>query len=242
MRYCQSASIDHGGESHLRPGDVCIVDYSQPIEVRRSRHAAIGLIMPRSRVREAMGGDVAALAGARLPARGMTAVLRHHLLTILNEAAFMSSSERELAVNAAADMALAILQAGRFGAADSEQYSDGFYGAARRVIDLQCANADLTPDRVALALGCSRASLYRVFARHGESVAATIWSARTARAWRMLVSPESMGLLISDIALHCGFTELPTFTRMFKRRFGMTPSDARAAAAGSPPGAVPSGR
>jgi AraC-like DNA-binding protein len=157
----------------------------------------------------------------------MTAVLRHHLLTTLNEASFMQPSERVLAVNAAADMALAILQAGRFGMADGEQFGEGFYRAAHRLIDRLCANADLTPERVAITLGCSRASLYRVFARHGETVAATIWSARIERAQRMLVSAEGVGLLVSDIALHCGFRELPTFTRMFKRRFGMTPSEAR---------------
>lgn len=229
MRHCRIASIDHAGEHRLRPGDVCVVDYAQPIEVRRSRHAAIGLIMPRSRAREAMGGDVAALAGSRLAARGMTAVLRHHLLTTLNEASFMSSPERALAVDAAVDMALAILQAGRLGTADSEQFSEGFYCAAHRLIDRLCTNADLTPERVALALGCSRASLYRVFARHGESVAATIWSARLERARRLLVSPEGARLLVADIAQHCGFREIPTFTRMFRRRFGMTPSEARAA-------------
>lgn len=43
MRHCQAAAIDHGGEHRLRPGDICMVDYAQPIEVRRSRHAAIGL-------------------------------------------------------------------------------------------------------------------------------------------------------------------------------------------------------
>jgi AraC-like DNA-binding protein len=32
---------------------------------------------------------------------------------------------------------------------------------------------------------------------------------------------------ISDVAMLCGFTDIPTFTRMFRRRFGMTPSDAR---------------
>jgi AraC-like DNA-binding protein len=34
-------------------------------------------------------------------------------------------------------------------------------------------------------------------------------------------------LLISDIAMRCGFRELPTFTRMFERRYGMTPSEVR---------------
>lgn len=230
-RHCQAASIDHRGEHRLRSGDMCVVDYAQSITVRRTRHAAIGLILPRSRVREAVGDDVAVLAGRKLVARGMTAVLRHHLLTTLDEAPYMSPSERVLAVAAAADMALAIFQAGRFRTADVEHFGDGFYQAARCLIDYQCTNADLTPDRVAMALGCSRASLYRLFARRGESVAATIWSTRIERAGRMLASAEGIGLLVSDIALQCGFRELPTFTRMFKRRFGMTPSDARERAA-----------
>jgi len=43
----------------------------------------------------------------------------------------------------------------------------------------------------------------------------------------MLISPEGIGLLISEIAALSGFREMPNFTRMFKRRYGMTPSDAR---------------
>ena len=50
---------------------------------------------------------------------------------------------------------------------------------------------------------------------------------------RMLVSAEGLGLLVSDIAQHCGFRELPTFTRMFKRRYGMTPREARATSGGA---------
>jgi AraC-like DNA-binding protein len=227
MRHCQAAAIDHRGERRLRSGDVCVIDYAQPIAVRRSQHAAVGLILSRSRVCEAVDGDIANLAGSKLPARGLTGVLRYHVLTTLNEAPYMSPSERGLAATAAADMALAILQAACLGAADVEQFEDGFYLAARRLIDHQCTNADLTPERVAATLGCSRASLYRVFARRGESVAATIWSTRVGRAWRLLTSVEGDGLLVSEVATDCGFRELPTFTRMFKRRYGMTPSEAR---------------
>jgi AraC-like DNA-binding protein len=43
----------------------------------------------------------------------------------------------------------------------------------------------------------------------------------------MLTSPERIGLLVSDVAALSGFREMPTFTRMFKRRYRMTPSDAR---------------
>ena len=78
----------------------------------------------------------------------------------------MTPQERVVATNAAAEMALAILQASRFGAADPEQFGEGLYRAARAMIDRACVDPNLSPDRIALAIGCSRATLYRLFARH----------------------------------------------------------------------------
>ena len=57
-----------------------------------------------------------------------------------------------------------------------------------------------------------------------------IWTARLERARRLLISPEGVGLMISDVGWRCGFQELATFSRMFRRRFGLSPSDARALA------------
>ena len=233
MQECESAMIDHNGEHRLRPGDLRIVDYSRPIQIRRSRHSASAVILPRQRVREVLGDDLSALVGRHLPARGMAAVLRSHMRATIDEAPRLSPAERHAATTAAGDMALAMLQSMRLGIVDGEQFGDGFYQAARRVIAQRCADPDLAPDRVAAILGCSRASLYRVFARHDESVAAAIWSTRIERAWRLLTSIEGAGMMISEIAIDCGFREVPTFTRMFRRRYGMTPREARAAAGGA---------
>jgi AraC-like DNA-binding protein len=43
----------------------------------------------------------------------------------------------------------------------------------------------------------------------------------------MLRSADSIAVPIGDIAMLNGFTDLPTFGRMFKRRYGMTPGEAR---------------
>ena len=132
-----------------------------------------------------------------------------------------------IATNAVAEMALAILQAGRFGAADAEQFSEGLYCAARSVIDRNCADPGLSPERIALAVGCSRATLYRLFARRDEAVAEVMWQARLERARCMLRSTEGIAVPISDVAVLSGFTDIPTFNRMFKRRYGMSPREVR---------------
>jgi AraC-like DNA-binding protein len=85
----------------------------------------------------------------------------------------------------------------------------------------------LTPDLAAVSLGCSRASLYRAFVRHGESVAAVIWATRLEQARRMLASSTHLGLNVSEIAFRSGFVDQSTFNRMFKRRYGTTPREAR---------------
>lgn len=76
--------------------------------------------------------------------------------------------------------------------------------------------------------GCSRATLYRVLARHNERVAAEIWEARLAHARRLLRHTASRGLSTSEVAYRSGFADASTFTRMFKRRHGVTPIEARA--------------
>ena len=222
-----ASNFTHNGEHRLRTGDLCLVDYARPFRTVLSRHRASGVVLSRRRVREVLGDDLAGLAGRRVPARGLAAVLRAHMTTTLDEAPHMTPEERVIATNAAAEMVLAILQAGRFGAADPDQFGEGLYQAARAVIDRACPDPDLSPERIALAVGCSRATLYRLFARRDQSVAAAVWRARLERARRMLCSAESTALAISDVAMLSGFTDVPTFTRMFKRRYGKTPREAR---------------
>jgi AraC-like DNA-binding protein len=227
MMSCGTASLDHAGERRVRPGDLCVMDYSRPIRVVRSRHRAVGVILSRRRVREVVGDALATLVGRRLPARGIGALLQSHMRLTLDEAPHMSAAQRIVAVAVAVDMALAAIAAECAAGVDVERHGDAFYHAARALIDRDCANADLTPELVAVALGCSRASLYRVFLRHGESVAATIWATRLDHARRMLAASTHLDLLVSEIAYRCGFVDQSTFNRMFKRRYGLTPSETR---------------
>jgi AraC-like DNA-binding protein len=227
MRRSRNTWMDHGGTHRVKPGDLYLVDYAKPSEVRRGAHCTVGLTMSRRLARDVLGDDIAPRAGMKFQASGLARVLCHHLQATFDEAGRTAVAERTAAAKAAKDMALALLQATHEGMADPERFAHGFHRAGLILIDRECHDPDLTPERIASALGCSRASLYRAFAKHGESVSAAIWQARLERARSTLNSSQGIGLLVSEVAALSGFREMPNFTRMFKRRYGMTPSDAR---------------
>lgn len=146
----------------------------------------------------------------------------------------MGTGERAVAIKACADMALALLQASQ-GAGlepDAGRFDDSLHHAAWGLIRRHCGDREFDAERLAVLLECSRASLYRLFARHGEGVASAIWTARLEAAWQQVTVHDGAGLAarasLSDIALRCGFSDPSTFQRMFKRRFGMSPREARA--------------
>lgn len=227
MRLCATCAISQGGDRVLRSGELCFIDYGQPLSMIRSRHIANGIIVSRARVREAVGSDVSSLVGKPIPKAGLASVLSRHLVTTFDEAGKMSASERAAATDAAVEMMLALLRTRLGRTVDEDGFPAGFYQAARIAIERHCTDPDLTPGRVAAIVGCSRASLYRAFANHEETVAHAIWIARLERALQLLTSCRNGEPPVSDIAWRCGFRQPASFTRMFRRHYGFSPSDAR---------------
>ena len=167
----------------------------------------------------------------------MSALLRSHMQATLEQAAHLSPWERALAMDIAAALAGAAIPSALARPLDDvDRYPRGLRQAALSLIERSCTDPELTPLRITIALGCSRAALYRAFAATGESPAAVIWAVRLARAQAMLSSAAHAGLSIGEIAFRCGFTDHPTFNRMFKRRYAMTPRDARWSTQRAPPG------
>jgi AraC-like DNA-binding protein len=102
------------------------------------------------------------------------------------------------------------------------------YTAACCRLKQHLADAQLTVDIVAAELGCSRAQLYRLFAARGQTVAGHLRELRLQHAAALLRTRPAAA--VGLIAAHCGYGEPIAFDRAFRRRFGMTPSDWRAAA------------
>jgi AraC-like DNA-binding protein len=91
---------------------------------------------------------------------------------------------------------------------------------------------DFDLDNVAGTLGLSRRYVQRLLEETGKSFTEHLVERRLERSFAMLTDRRCLHLAIIDIAFAAGFGDVSHFNRVFRRRFGETPSGVRAAAIG----------
>lgn len=67
----------------------------------------------------------------------------------------------------------------------------------------------------------------KLFTAAGEKFTTYVLDIRLENVSRMLIDPEARSHSISAVALKCGFNDVSYFNRVFRKRYGCTPSDWR---------------
>lgn len=98
----------------------------------------------------------------------------------------------------------------------------------RQAIRRNLRSPTLTPKRLCRLVGMSRSQLYRLFEPAG-GVARYIQAERLREAHRVLADPGNRRD-IHKVAEDLGFFDASAFSRIFRREYGCTPSEVRAAA------------
>jgi AraC-like DNA-binding protein len=100
-------------------------------------------------------------------------------------------------------------------------------GLAVRHITEGFDEPDLTVAAVARRLHISPRYLQRLLETTGTSFTARVNELRLQRAFTLLTEAHGGGRRISDVALQVGFSDISHFNRLFRARFGDTPSGVR---------------
>jgi AraC-like DNA-binding protein len=98
---------------------------------------------------------------------------------------------------------------------------------ANKLIAARLADRDLTPEKLCQELSISRSRLYRIFEPAG-GVSHYIRRQRLLRT-RDVLGDSTDGRAISSIAEEWGFVDPSTYSRTFRREFGISPKEAREA-------------
>jgi AraC-like DNA-binding protein len=101
--------------------------------------------------------------------------------------------------------------------------------AIRSDIARNLGQRDLSIGSIAARHRISERYVRSLLESEGTSFSELVLAQRLARAHRMLCNPLLAERTISQIAFECGFGDLSYFNRTFRRRYGATPSDVRAA-------------
>lgn len=96
--------------------------------------------------------------------------------------------------------------------AEAESYALGHLG-----------DFDLTPARIAEAVGISERYLHALFHKDGRAVCRWVKQARLDRARTLLADPDSRDLTITEIGGAVGFKDAAHFSRAFTGAYGLAP-------------------
>lgn len=101
------------------------------------------------------------------------------------------------------------------------------------VVERRLADPDLTPGEVAKELSISLSYLAKLCAEHGTSFGRLLQARRLDRAHALLGRCEP-SWTVTQVATACGFHDSAYFSRAFRARFGVTPTERRATPTAAP--------
>jgi AraC-like DNA-binding protein len=210
----------------VQAGDMLIIDLDQPHAMVTTDFSNLTLVLPRE-LNPELTRTLSILHARRLPRQSpMIGLLASHLEAMWNSVGNLTVQDAGTVMKGTVGLMACWLADRRIEDDDlSAEVSSGLGKAIMRHIDGALDQA-LTPESLAATFRVSRSQLYRIFKPHG-GVSHYIWERRMTKSMRMLANPMFADLNVSAIAFSCGFSSEPHFSRSFKERFGVSPSQFR---------------
>lgn len=226
--------MQNGHDETCQPGDLIFCDLARPLDLATThRHAEARVYIERP-VFQARVGRINALAGLVLR-RGdpLVDMFVGYLTAYTQSAPRLCDADAEVALDGLLHL-LAGLVRNVVGDNKPDQGARlppaAIQALALAFIEARLDKPGLGVAQIVSELGISRTRLYAAFADAG-GVHTAIRDARLKRVRGRLASLADAHRSIEEIARGCGFTDYPSFSRAFRVHFGVSPRDARDAAA-----------
>jgi AraC-like DNA-binding protein len=218
---------------NLKPGEAIVLTASEPVFLKVPTYGEyINVRAPRRRLSPLISGLDAAY-GRPIPADNPALRLLTHYIGIIEETESLAAPDlRRQAVTHIHDLMALAIGATRDAAEIAK--SRGARAARLRAIKQDIATRLDQPGlSVATIAARHRVKLrwvQRLFESEGTTFTEYVLAQRLVRAHRLLTDPLYANQKVSTIALDIGFGDLSYFNRAFRRRYGVAPSELRAAA------------
>jgi AraC family transcriptional regulator, positive regulator of tynA and feaB len=226
------ACAQGGRESTQRPGEFVVMDRKPAVMLTREHSRSLVLEIPRDRL-ERMLGPVSLYAGLTVGAEQATTSLVTTFVTELTRIeGRLSPDLADRLSSVGIDLLVAALSERM--ARETPRSLGGALSVqrAKAYVEAHLGDPTLDPPQLAVALGISLRRLQQLFQGQGENIADWIWQRRLDVAAARLSDPANLHVSLGSLAYACGFVSQSHFSRRFRDRYGLSPSEYRARAVG----------
>jgi AraC-like DNA-binding protein len=214
-------------EGVLNAGDLFIYDWTRPIEFRFGNGGIelLGFLVPKGSS-DVFDKNEDLFHALIVPRQRLSLALRDCLYLLADR--YRGDQEETEAILSAL-VSLIPIDAGCFGASrESEhQHQGALCREILRYTDENAQNPNLSPKMVAAKFRISERYLYKVLARRGLKFGDYLRDRRLEGAAAELAASERVKAPITEIAYKWGFSDLSSFNRAFKLKYGCSPTDYR---------------
>ncbi len=215
-------------EIELGSGDLTIWDASRPASFEsKGRVRQISIFLPHERIK-LYAPNVSDLCARRIDSTsGLGYILASHL-NALSEVGEIADQRSKGAI---ASATLGLIGAAIRPESAGDHRSAITYGLFREIQSFIINNLQdetLSPGSISKAFRISPRYLHKLFEGQEHTLSEWILMLRLDACHRALSDPALKHLTVTEIAFHWGFSGPSYFSRAFKRRYGMPPSDLRA--------------
>jgi AraC-like DNA-binding protein len=217
------------GSMELQPGDGRLLLLDRPYGGQALASCSmLSIAMPREALAPGLAGLDRAVAEG-LAATPELRLLASYVASLTGEAGSLSAAAETATAAHILDLANLVLGARGDAAAIAGRRGQraARLAAVKKDIHAHLTRSDLTQDKLAARHGITSRYIRALFEAEGTNFATYVLEQRLAQAWRHLSDPYLAASNIVDIAERCGFADLSWFNKTFRRRYGMTPGEAR---------------
>jgi AraC family transcriptional activator of tynA and feaB len=211
----------------LAPGDGLVYDVALPHAITSTETTEHFVVTVPHDIVAGRGIRLDRLSAQRFSARNGVGRLAADLIysTFVELATISPSCEDDLAASLIGLMFLSLPSEAAHASGTLRHRIEGY-------IRDQIRDPELSIDQIASALRCSKRYLHMAFAASDRSITDHIWTTRLDGCRGDLA--RRADLSISEIAFAWGFSSSAHFSRAFRKRFGVTPSEFRRGDRGQP--------
>lgn len=222
------AQVEQDGRStELRPGDVSFYETIRPFRTRYPQRFRMRVFaVPRRLLGQSEADLQRITARALRPTAGLAAVLSPFLTQLADTCDSYSDAIAHRLGSSAVNLLSAVAQeqVGKSAAAGPGA-DQVLLLRVQTFIRWHLSDPDLTPAVIARAHQISVRYLHRLFENEDTTVCRWIRELRFEECRRELTSPGPAGAGIGTVARRWGFTSATHFSRVFRSRYGMPPTE-----------------